>query len=147
MDEKNETLDDFFVTKQVAYQFQFNTNIIIIWSSIFAIGLIFETLYWPFYTVFKMIGSAGFMAYNLSAIIRLKAKNYLNNGFCILSIFWITYILLGIMVDGGNPFSKYGLLFLSIFFVVIFILNEIVFKIRQKVYNSKFKMNSSIDEI
>ncbi len=94
-----------------------------------------------------MIGSAGFMAYNLSAIIRLKAKNYLNNSFCILSIFWITYIVLGIMVDGGKPFSKFGLFFIGIFFVIIFIFNEIVYKVRLKVYKSKFKKDSSIDEI
>ncbi len=109
-----EILDDNLIPQKKQYEFK--SRIIIIWSIIILIGIIFKFMRWPGGIVFYVVGSAGLSAYSFSGFLTLKGKHPVNNAFFCMSLVWILFLLYGIYFNGGYPINGKGFsVFLGVF--------------------------------
>ncbi len=120
-------------------QFRFKLWIPLIWLGVFSVGYLFKILHWPFSSMIRIIGFAGFAAYNFNAVFLLKAKHIVNNVFIGLSVLWIILLFWGAFFNGGYPFNFEGLFYQAVALVLLgiiyLLINLIVYRKRKSTFN------------
>lgn len=128
----NDLLDSPLQDKTKKFRFRLLTPMI--WLGIFIIGSLFYAMHWPFSALLRVVGFAGFAAYNLNAVFYLKGKHIVNDIFIGLSVLWIAVIIWGELFNGGYPFNIEGIIAnavsLFILFTVYAVINLIVYRKR-----------------
>ncbi|MGB0430111.1 MAG: hypothetical protein ACPGLV_06520 [Bacteroidia bacterium] len=118
----SDLLDDHLLEdKKKSYKF--SMGIALMWCAIYLIGAIFKLMHWPGYTIFILCGSAGLMAYSLSALITLRGKSLPNNFSLGVAVLLIVFYLIKVA-----KYSSFNFLVSYAVTTVIFFVFSLIIK-------------------
>lgn len=103
-----EVIDQF--NSDNKYQYKFKTRVVIIWTIVLLLAILFEVRSWGGRTLMWLLSTGGFMAYAISGMITLRGKNILNTVLFIAGIIWTLYLLWGMLFNEGYPYNSKGVI-------------------------------------
>lgn len=113
---------------------------LIVWSVILLLGLLFDFMNWPGFTILILPSSAGLFAYSLNGVIASKNRDLLSLIVSILGTIWFLILIVGMLFNGGYPYNEIGFLIYLIILVLFFVIYYFTITIKHlRVNNSQPK--------
>ncbi|MBI1184353.1 hypothetical protein GC194_08785 [bacterium] len=114
----SDLLDDELIEPKER-EYQFKTGMAIFWSMPWLLGILFNTLHWPGYSLLIALGAAGIMAYSISGLITFKGKNFTNNVVTAIALVYLFRQLYIIGIVHQHAITNFVLLYLGILVLLL----------------------------